>query len=813
VPVRSLFRRLFLAATCVALYAVAAASYRVNPPGTFSLIGGLLVLAFGVFVLSRGPHIPLNRAFFYLSMAFTMFVLLVYLLHLAVAVGLHHVETPVWLLRNGLLLAPAAMTYFTYRFVGGEKRYLRVLSWVALLNMLPFIALNFLGKYVSEYRRLGWTYVPDGELTYYRISSVCTMLWAFVSAVVVIGQCFRPEQRARRGQFLLFLVGWGVAVGHAFVGYLPAFNRLWFPTLTGVTWAVFPLVLGVAVIRVELFDIKVVIRRTLPYAIGTALIGALYAACLAGLEALGAHLDILPQGTRWIVLLILVGLAFQPLLEGLQSGLDRMFFRAEAEMDRFLAQAGLRYRMLDSRLGLARTVAADAIGTLKLEGAAVLLGENAISVVSAGEGETWLRRTEGLALPSAISSREIVEHGAEERLDLRGADALAERLTQADVHLVVPFGEGASRGLLACRRKRSHFAFTPRDRMFLLALAAQAETALSRIEAQQDADAAHRLTEAVFESMTNAVALVDAGERVLSCNPAFARAFGASTGSPLAEMGLSGSTAKEALTGPREIHAAEGVFLVSAKALDATKGTTLLVLTDVTELRRLQEADARRAALAEIGATVSAINHEIGNIISPVGFFLRKAQQASDPDEAQEAFENATQRIRMLEGLSRELRGYYKEPHLALRRVSLAQAVESALADVSAAAGAGWVAPALDGLDLALQADPQKLKQVLLNILKNAWEAMREGKRRDWSVRAESEGDRARIEIRDAGPGIPAEQLARLFEPFFTTKEDGGTGLGLAIVRRLVQAHGAEIAAESAPGEGTTFTLLWPVAT
>jgi signal transduction histidine kinase len=67
------------------------------------------------------------------------------------------------------------------------------------------------------------------------------------------------------------------------------------------------------------------------------------------------------------------------------------------------------------------------------------------------------------------------------------------------------------------------------------------------------------------------------------------------------------------------------------------------------------------------------------------------------------------------------------------------------------------------------------------------------------------------VEVRDTGPGIPRERMARIFDPFFTTKERG-TGLGLAMAQEIAQEHGGQLRCESAPGAGTSFTLRLPVA-
>ena len=105
---------------------------------------------------------------------------------------------------------------------------------------------------------------------------------------------------------------------------------------------------------------------------------------------------------------------------------------------------------------------------------------------------------------------------------------------------------------------------------------------------------------------------------------------------------------------------------------------------------------------------------------------------------------------------------------------------------------------------------PQQLNQVFLNILVNAAHAIET--RGEVTVATRREGETVAISIRDTGSGIPEEIRSRIFEPFFTTKEVGkGTGLGLSISYDIIQKHGGSISVESAPGEGTTFTIRLPI--
>lgn len=810
----SFLRRMLLALAVISFYLLTAVLYRASPAGATTFVASVAILAFGVFVFSKNPAAQVSRGFLYLSFALGALVLLVSLLHMATSWGMDRVKTGVWLLRNGNLLIPPALMYFTHHFLGGKKRFLLVMAWFSLLSMLPFVILNLLGLYVTEYELAGQTYVPGNRLQLYGLVALITMLWVLVAWVIILVWAIRPSSRRRRTRYLLFLSGSTVPMIAGSLGFVAAFRKPWFPSFFGTAVAVFPVVLGFAVLRFSLFDIKVVVRRTLPYAIGTALIGGAYALILGGLHALGAGLDVLPSGANWITLLVLVGFAFQPTLEGLQRLLDRLFFHVEAGLDRFLAEASTRYRGAESAPALAQMMAEDARATLKLEAAAVLLGKDVVATVVVSTDGLGLSGVQGLPMPDAASCQVMfAEEG--EMLDCgRGAIPLSRELAKAGIRIAVPFGDVETRGVLLGWRKLSDLGFSSRDVMFLRALATHAEMALSRMRAQEDANVARKLTAAVFESMTNAVALVNAEGTLTSCNPAFEHAFGSCAGRSLQELGLSQVMQPETLRGLREIEMRDGVYLVSAKRLDGDAGgqTIVVVLTDITDLRRLQEADRRRAALAEIGAMISSINHEIMNILSPVDFYLDRAMRLDDPRRSGAALKTVKQRFDALDALCRELREYYREPVLSLREVQLQSVVESVLSDLSADSGPAWIGPDTSGLAVSLHADPQKLKQVLLNILKNAWEAMRDIGEKQWAVHAVVQNGQARIEIRNSGTGIKPEAMKRLFEPFFSTKKGRGTGLGLPIARRIVEAHGGQIQVESSRDQGTTVTLIWPAA-
>jgi signal transduction histidine kinase len=109
-----------------------------------------------------------------------------------------------------------------------------------------------------------------------------------------------------------------------------------------------------------------------------------------------------------------------------------------------------------------------------------------------------------------------------------------------------------------------------------------------------------------------------------------------------------------------------------------------------------------------------------------------------------------------------------------------------------------------------VECDPGQLNQAFMNVLANAFDAIR-ADGNVW-ITTRLDGSDVTVAIRDDGAGIPADVIGRIFDPFFTTKDVGtGTGLGLAISHTVVAAHGGRIDVDSAPGRGTTFRIVLPI--
>ncbi len=227
-------------------------------------------------------------------------------------------------------------------------------------------------------------------------------------------------------------------------------------------------------------------------------------------------------------------------------------------------------------------------------------------------------------------------------------------------------------------------------------------------------------------------------------------------------------------------------------------------LTEVEELRALVRQKDRLAAVGELAATVA---HEIRNPLGGIrGFAELLARDLSQGDPRGRLVDRILEGARELEQVVTELLEYTRPLQLRPRRVACADLVESALGylprDKAAIAIENRVDPGI-----AVIADPDRLRQVCLNILLNAVQSI-EG-RGVVTVTSSIDPESVVIAFRDDGCGMTEEQIDKVFSPFFTTKEQG-TGLGLAIAAKIVEGHGGSLEATSAVGRGSTFVVRLP---
>ncbi len=237
----------------------------------------------------------------------------------------------------------------------------------------------------------------------------------------------------------------------------------------------------------------------------------------------------------------------------------------------------------------------------------------------------------------------------------------------------------------------------------------------------------------------------------------------------------------------------------------------LVIFSDLTARKETQRRMAQAERLATLGELMAGVAHEVRNPLTAIrGYVQILRQQTSDPIH-QEYLSVVLKEIDSINKVIQQLLEFSRPRHSQWQQVSLNALVEETLVLVQTA-GVQTRVDFISELDNELSpisADRELLKQVLLNILINAVQAISaRGKIR---IRTWQNSDSQQaISIEDNGCGIDLLLQKKIFDPFFTTKASG-TGLGLALSQRIINAHQGDIRVASLPGYGTTFTLILPI--
>ena len=254
-------------------------------------------------------------------------------------------------------------------------------------------------------------------------------------------------------------------------------------------------------------------------------------------------------------------------------------------------------------------------------------------------------------------------------------------------------------------------------------------------------------------------------------------------------------------------------------------GGVVLILRDLREIAALRQGLITSGRLAAVGELAAGIAHEINNPLAFVRANLallrreaecyaseaeKRGPGAALPEEWVEILDESIDGVDRAVTIVRDIREFSHSGRSVVEPARLDELLDQVLRVAGPQLPAGARIVRDYGDVPPVPCDPQRLKQLFLNLVVNAGQAM-EGAG-EVRVRTRAEGDHALIRIEDDGCGIPADRLERIFDPFYTTKPVGrGTGLGLSISHEIARAHGGRLWCESEPGVGSVFHLRLPL--
>ncbi|MBI3030642.1 MAG: PAS domain-containing protein [Candidatus Rokubacteria bacterium] len=386
------------------------------------------------------------------------------------------------------------------------------------------------------------------------------------------------------------------------------------------------------------------------------------------------------------------------------------------------------------------------------------------------------------------------------------------------IRIAVLIGTAVGVGVLADIEERERFAVAALNR---------------EIEARE------RFITNVVESLRDGLVVLDADGRVRAWNRAMEERYEVKAQEVLGEpfVGINPSC-REGLAEPIErllggeidefsVEGVEIETLRKGRVILNVKGSLLrenlapsgavLLIEDITEKVGLGRSARQAEKLAALGTLSAGLAHELNNpvgiISSRIDLMLQEADELGLPPQVRQDLEVLHRHSQRVARIARGLLSFARQSPGDRGLLDLNGVVEDTLLLLEKQVSKEGItvrrslAPDLP----PMQGDPNALQQVVLNLLTNARDAMRDG----GEIRIEtgtvaSRPGWLRLVVADNGPGIPLDRLPKIFDPFYTTKAQG-TGLGLSVSYGIIREHQGTIDVQSRPGKGTTFTLTFPV--
>ena len=609
---------------------------------------------------------------------------------------------------------------------------------------------------------------------------------------------------------------------------------------TALSLVLIPLCFGYAIIRYRLMDVDIIFKRGLAYTAATAAVAAIYFALVALIaEIFHAQTSGPVAG---MIAIVIAAFLFQPFREGIQTRLDRFFYRDRLDYRRTLIEFG---RTLTNEVRLEPMLGSvmDRVSqTLLVDRLAIFVEDPQRPGEMRLARSMGVRLTESLDLSFIAAARQEFQRGPiffeSSRSALEVSDTVRRTLEQLDLNYFIPCRIREHAVAVLGLGKTVDGDFLSSDDIELVqTIAGYVAIALDNSQLysslEQKASEIARLkdfSENIVESLNVGVLAVDLQGTVEAWNSRMEQVFGvprdAAVGQPLSRLlppELASEIASrddlEQITGIYKHRLQrQGLSLVVNVSITPLVGKSgerigrLLLFDDVTQRERMEEQMSQTEKLTSLGLLAAGVAHEVNTPLAVISNYIQMlAKQMPEDDPRHSIIEKIVKQTFRASEIVNNLLNFSRTGAGELADVDLNRVVEETLSLVAHPLKTSQirvVKQLSDGLP-PVRGSANKLQQVFLNLFLNARDAMPTGGMLE--VRTAAHNGSVEIEVVDTGNGIPREHIHRIFDPFFTTKATGrGTGLGLSVTYGIIKEHAGRIDVRSTPGRGTAFHVELP---
>jgi PAS domain S-box-containing protein len=354
-------------------------------------------------------------------------------------------------------------------------------------------------------------------------------------------------------------------------------------------------------------------------------------------------------------------------------------------------------------------------------------------------------------------------------------------------------------------------------------------------KAVDEKDRVKNYLQSILESLTTGVIVTDRDEKITLMNPCAELFYGvkqqAMAGKPVGALlqGMASRTVtperRRTIIGEpgRKMRIRGRTIEVLDSAVRTASGEiigSVYILRDITAIEKLEDMAKRSEKLTAMGELAANVAHEIRNPLGSIELFASLLMKDLKDRRSRERVSQIIASVRNVDNKLSNLLLFTKKREPLMKEVDLHGILEEVISfcgEIVAQEGVSLSARYARG-PAHVQGDAELLKQVFLNIILNAFQAMPGGGALEIETRMIGDaenlpgvGSLVDVRFSDTGVGIPAEHLAKIFDPFFSTREKG-SGLGLAIVHSIIDMHGGSIDVESREGGGTIVSVMLPLA-